>query len=65
MYTGPLRGNTFRWPLPMYEEWPELRRHTKFHRQFVTLTREHAVVVVEDDFLMRLFEKHCYIGKEK
>lgn len=54
-----------RWPLGMFEEWPELHKHIRFHRQFVTLIREHAVMVDEDDFLIKLFEKHCYIGREK
>ncbi|BDA44694.1 probable glycosyltransferase BC10 [Coccomyxa sp. Obi] len=48
-----------RWPLEMLEQWPELRHHMKFHRQWVTLIRGHAQIVVEDTFLIRLFKQHC------
>jgi hypothetical protein len=65
MFGGDIHENTFRWPLAMYEEWPDLRKHTKFQRQFVTLTREHAIIVDQDDFLIDLFKKHCYIGVER
>ena len=42
-----------------------LRRHMRTHRQFVTLVREHAQLVAEDEFVINLFEKHCYIGALK
>lgn len=49
----------------MYEEWPELSHHMRFHRQFVTLIREHARIVADDTFLANLYERHCYIGIER
>lgn len=55
----------WRWPIAMHEEWPELHKYTKFHRQFVTLIREHAQLVVDDKFLSDLFERHCYTPVER
>jgi hypothetical protein len=65
MFTGKVRDNAHRWPIGMYEEWPDLHKHAKFHRQFITLTRNHAVIVDQDSFVSKLFEKHCFIGREK
>lgn len=62
---GDIEGSANRWPLAMYEEWPELRHHTKFHRQWITLIREHAQIVVDDAFLFDLYERHCFIGTER
>ncbi|CAL8469568.1 g9109 [Coccomyxa elongata] len=64
---GDIEGSANRWPLAMYEECPELRHHTKFHRQWITLIRKHAQIVVDDAFLFDLHKGFCnsdeqYIG---
>ncbi len=55
----------FKWPLPMHEEWPELRHHTRSHSQWVTLIREHAQCTVDDTFIDDLYEKHCFQSDER
>jgi hypothetical protein len=55
---------TWRYPLAMFEEWPELRHHTKYHRQFVTLNRKHAQLVADDSFVHDLFTRHCFMAAE-
>ena len=52
-------------PAAMVKEWPDARVHSKYHDQFVTLTREHAKVVLEDTFVYKLFEKHCSAVRER
>ncbi len=60
---GPeFAGVPERFPLAMHEDWAELHKHMRFHRQFITLIREHAEWVAEDDKVIKLYEDHCYIG---
>ncbi len=54
-----VEDSAYRWPLAMHEEWRELHKYTKFHRQWITLIREHAQLVADDKFLADLFERHC------
>ena len=56
---------TWRYPLAMFEEWPELRHHTKYHRQFVTLNRKHAQLVADDGFVHDIFARHCFMAAER
>lgn len=52
----------YRYPLTMHEEWPDVKNHMVFHRQFFSLIREHAEWVASDTFIMQLFQKHCHSG---
>ena len=64
-YSGvPFGEQIIRFPLAMQEEWPDLHRYMRFHRQFITLTRQHAQWVDEDDHIIDVYEKHCYLGVE-
>ena len=47
------------------EEFPEIARHTRFHRQFVTLNRKHAQLIDGDDRIHDLFHRHCFVAKEQ
>ena len=54
----------WRFPVPMLEEMPEIEGHTRFHRQFLTLSRGHAEVINSDSRIIRLFQRHCFIARE-
>jgi hypothetical protein len=52
-------------PAPLLEEFPEIERHARFHRQFVTLTRLHAQLIDGDERIHDLFHRHCFLAKEQ
>ncbi len=53
----------FRFPLPMHEEWPELRRVWTMHNQYWVLIRKHAAIVDDDTFVEDLFSRHCHSNR--
>lgn len=48
-----------RWPLPMQEEFPELQYYMRGNGQFVSLIRQHAQCIHDEEFMFQLFAKHC------
>ena len=52
-------------PVALVEESPEAERHARFHRQFVTLVRRHAQILVDDTRIHNLFHRHCFVAKEQ
>ncbi len=50
----------YRYPVSMHEEWPELANHVSGHGQFWALNRRHAEIVSADEFVDRLFARHCF-----
>ena len=55
-----MSDNDFRFPLPMHEEWPELKNTWMMHNQFWTLNRKHASIINDDVFVNDLFSRHCH-----
>ena len=54
-----------RFPLPMFEELPGIEGHTRFHRQFITLIRQHAQLIADDITINPLFDRHCFMAREE
>ena len=52
-------------PVALVEKSPEGERHARFHRQFVTLVRKHAQILVDDTRIHNLFHRHCFVAKEQ
>ena len=52
--------DTFRWPVPMHEEYPKLKHNIGKHSQFWAMNRKHAQIVTDDTFIDGLFDRHCY-----
>ena len=53
-------ADTYRYPVSMHEEWPELANHVTGHGQFWVLNRKHAEIVDADQAVDRLFARHCF-----
>ena len=54
-----------RLPEPLKAEFPEVERHLRFHRQFVTLNRKHAQILSNDTRIHDLFHRHCFGAREQ
>ena len=54
-----MTDSAVRFPLPMHEEWPELRKVFALHNQFWSLNRKHAAIIDNDTFVEDLFARHC------
>ncbi len=58
-------SKAFRFSLDMIAEYPMLHKHARRHWQWVTLNREHAEIIGKDDYVIKMFDKHCFFGEEK
>ena len=62
---SPFHRQVGRFPLPMFEDFPDIEGNTRFHRQFITLIRQHAQVIADDNTINPLFERHCFMAHEQ